>query len=295
MKRLIKKSTIDESQFDEEQLQEIDKATQDGLNIDKYLNPNINSYQMRYMFEGLRNGYDVTIYDDWEKFSGEQMREIYEGLEFNLDVTLYAKPELSWVRMHYVKLALFNEYPVELFLDENIHDEQMGKLNIKLDNLKDSVAHHDISSRYKALVYFNGKFYEGKTHAECLNKALEEKDRENLHDLYYRPSKDKIKRVTTDEDEMFFAHIVDNPHDTRDYDGTENENSIYIIPDSYLLKGFTVEEAAQTIKNSKEYNDFKVFKDDDSYVDYIKMERVFPRLAKLKKIQILKTLYGEII
>lgn len=283
MNRLIKKiSSFDRSTFNQNQLNKIDQAIKDGLDINQYLLPEIDASKMSVIFEGLRQGIDVSLYDDWKKFNKEQMAQILDGLIYNIQPTLYINPDFSSGQMFYIKEAIMKGYPLHLFLNKEISEEKMESIMNKLDNLEDTVDKHDYSSRDKALVYLNGKFCSGKTHSDCLNKILKSNEREEVESKFYRPNQEQINQVINQQDQMFFANIVNDPYDFEDYDGTNNYNAIYIIPDSHLLVGITLEEAAQILKNSEKYGHYNIFKDSDSYIDYHIAERIFPLLAKLK-------------
>ena len=68
-------------------------------------NFNFNYNQMNEIEKGLEKGLDVSIYDK-EEFNGDQMEQIRKGLEKNLDVSKYAKTEYSWKIMRQIRRKL---------------------------------------------------------------------------------------------------------------------------------------------------------------------------------------------
>ena len=79
------------------------------LNIEKRTgysaNFNFNSDQMYEIEKGLDKGLDVSVYDK-EEFNEDQMKQIRLGLEKNLDVSKYAKPEYNWKIMRKIRRKL---------------------------------------------------------------------------------------------------------------------------------------------------------------------------------------------
>ena len=79
------------------------------LNIEKRTgysaNFNFNSDQMCEIEKGLEKGLDVSVYDK-EEFNEDQMKQIRLGLEKNLDVSKYAKPEYNWKIMRKIRRKL---------------------------------------------------------------------------------------------------------------------------------------------------------------------------------------------
>ena len=68
-------------------------------------NFNFNYEQMDEIEKGLEKGLDVSIYDK-EEFNGDQMEQIRKGLEKNLNVSKYAKPEYNWKIMRQMRRKL---------------------------------------------------------------------------------------------------------------------------------------------------------------------------------------------
>ena len=79
------------------------------LNIEKRkgysANFNFNSEQMYEIEKGLDKGLDVSVYDK-EEFNEDQMEQIRLGLEKNLDVSKYAKTEYNWKIMRKIRRKL---------------------------------------------------------------------------------------------------------------------------------------------------------------------------------------------
>jgi len=103
-------------EFDSEQMSEIRSALQySELSIEKikpYIKSEFESEQMSIIFNGLREGLDVTSYA-LTCFDYEQMHWIYTGLSSGIDITLYAKSYYTSKQMEQIYVALKAGYDKE--------------------------------------------------------------------------------------------------------------------------------------------------------------------------------------
>lgn len=65
--------------FDDDQIKEIRRGLENGVDVSWYADPKYNWKQMVQIYYGLRSGLDVSTYAD-PKYDAQQMREIREGL-----------------------------------------------------------------------------------------------------------------------------------------------------------------------------------------------------------------------
>ena len=73
--------------------------------IDNYLNSGFDSNQLYEIYDGLKEGVDVSIYAK-EEFTDSQMQEIRIGLREGLNVEIYANPEYPWGLMREMRQSL---------------------------------------------------------------------------------------------------------------------------------------------------------------------------------------------
>ena len=67
--------------------------------------PEFDEDQVKQIRKGIEAGLDVSVYAKPE-FDRVQMRQIRRGLEAGLDVSVYAKPEFDWGQMKAKREAL---------------------------------------------------------------------------------------------------------------------------------------------------------------------------------------------
>lgn len=94
-----------DTEMDPDQLEELKKGVQDGLDVTIYANKEFLAIQMQEIRIGLENNIDVSIYakTDYDWF---QMKEIRKGLERGIDVSQYSSPTISYDRMRQLRKAL---------------------------------------------------------------------------------------------------------------------------------------------------------------------------------------------
>ena len=70
--------------FNRDQMEQIRKGLEQGLDVSIYANPKYDRNQMKQIRNGLEQGLDVSIYAD-PQYDWRQMREIRTDLEFGVD------------------------------------------------------------------------------------------------------------------------------------------------------------------------------------------------------------------
>ncbi|MDO5521006.1 MAG: hypothetical protein Q4G58_11000 [bacterium] len=96
-----------------------------GINIYPYLNTEIRTGRLREILVGLKQGVDVSIYNDYTAFRQGQMKQIRFGLLHGLDVSIYAKPEFDDMQMETIRLGMESGLDVSIYADPRIKSPQM--------------------------------------------------------------------------------------------------------------------------------------------------------------------------
>ncbi|MCR4806819.1 MAG: FapA family protein [Lachnospiraceae bacterium] len=91
--------------FTKDQVEEIKKGLEAGLDIEPYEDKDFYAWQMRQIRYGIIAGLPVNIYAR-KDFDWFQMEEIRLGLEDKLNVRLYAYPKVPFTTMRQLRLAL---------------------------------------------------------------------------------------------------------------------------------------------------------------------------------------------
>jgi uncharacterized protein (DUF342 family) len=91
--------------FTLDQIDEIEKGKQEGVDVSVYARKDFFAIQMRQIREGLQAGIDVSVYAD-PGYDWFQMEEIRKGLEKGLDVSIYDSPGISYDRMRQLRKGL---------------------------------------------------------------------------------------------------------------------------------------------------------------------------------------------
>ena len=86
-------------------LEEIRLSMMDNSFHDSMLNPNLNINDLRLIREAVRNNLDVSKLAD-DKFNFDQRNEIYLGLLSGVDVTKYNNPKLDWFVMKRIRESI---------------------------------------------------------------------------------------------------------------------------------------------------------------------------------------------
>lgn len=96
---------LTKNEFTKNQLAEIEKGVQAGLDVSFYAQKEFLAIQMQQIRLGLEAGIDVSLYANTE-YDWFQMEEIRRGLQAGLDISLYASPDISYDRMQQIRLGL---------------------------------------------------------------------------------------------------------------------------------------------------------------------------------------------
>lgn len=135
--------------FDEDQLEQIIKAREKHLDdFDKYLDVEIRGENLREIRKGLEEGLDVSLYADHE-FNWQQMREIRRGLEKNVDVSEYAKPLYQPRQMHEIRKGLESGVDVSKYSSMINSARDMKEIRQRLEKGEDAGVADSRSLRFE--------------------------------------------------------------------------------------------------------------------------------------------------
>lgn len=135
--------------FDEDQLEQIIKAREEHLDdFDKYLDVEIRGENLREIRKGLEEGLDVSLYADHE-FNWQQMREIRRGLEKNVDVSEYAKPLYQPRQMHEIMKGLEAGVDVSKYSSMINSARDMKEIRLRLEKGEDAGVANSRSLRFE--------------------------------------------------------------------------------------------------------------------------------------------------
>ena len=164
-------------------------------------------------------------------------------IDFN-DMTLtFDDEENPRFRMKkFVKVSYNNMMEMRKRYENKLTELAKYILNDKKIDLRKQ-ALHDIYNRELALLYINGKFYEGYTHAICLQQYLEE-EKNNYVDSHERYREDEFEKYTSDKDIIAFAHK--GKEEYKNYKDFKNDviTSVIFLETS-TLQNISEEEAAK--------------------------------------------------
>lgn len=116
----------------EEQLKYIRHALEKGLDIDPYLSVTQRGMTIREIVLGLEKKLDVSVYarDD---MNWQQMRQIRLGLEERLDVSNYQNPLYSWQQMKEIRLGMLEGLPIDTYSSFMYTAKEMEKHRLALE------------------------------------------------------------------------------------------------------------------------------------------------------------------
>jgi hypothetical protein len=236
--------------------------------------------------EQIRPNINIEVDDAWDDSQAQDLQNIYDNIKQicfgHIDKTnkvIYLEPEGLNVTVNDLSTigqaikGKYSDYKILIDNASNSDFEQVARLKKK--------AEHDTMNRDCAIVYINGEFYQGNTHAEAINQYLNNSGKK-LNETKYRPffnvepksyySDKDIEDINTMNDtefkEVAFAHEV------------KDENAIYI--EQYSLQNIDIETAAKLFK--EQYPSFNIYNDDK----YDKDSEEYQLIAKLKKSRLKK-------
>jgi hypothetical protein len=236
--------------------------------------------------EQIRPNVQIEVDDAWDDSQAQDLQNIYDNIKQicfghvdNKNKIIYLEPDglnISANDLTTIGPKIKEKYPDFNIVIDNAANEnfqQVARLKKKSE--------HDTMNRDCAIVYVNGEFYQGNTHAEALNKYLNNSGKK-LNETKYRPffnvepklyySDNDIQDINTMNDtefkEIAFAHEV------------KSENAIYI--EQYSLQNINIETVAKLFK--EQYPSFNIYNDDNydnSTQEYQLIARNKSRLKKL--------------
>lgn len=139
------------------------------------------------------------------------------------------------------------------------------------------IATHDNYNRECAILYINGEFYEGNSHADCLTAYKEAHNEKSNQDNISR--RKNFNDDTLNNNKIAFAHEVFDNYSEDDFDNyVDKETFIFLERDS--LSNITMDEAVAAFK--KQYPGIRIF-DDDSNDDEEAYPEQYEQLASKRK------------
>ena len=175
--------------------------------------------------------------------------------------------------------AFKKQYPgIKIFDDDSNDDDEAyaneyEQLASKRKDFR-KIATHDNYNRECAILYINGEFYEGNSHADCLTAYKEAHNEESNQDSISR--RKNFDKDTLNENKIAFAHEVLDNYSENDYG--DKETFIFLERDS--LSNITMDEAVAAFKS--QYPGVRIF-DDDSNSDEEAYPNEYKQLASKRK------------
>lgn len=132
-RRIAAAEEYDGKMFDEDQMREIRKGLDAGVDVSQYADPKFSSWQMLQIRKGLESGVDVSPYAD-PKFKWDQMEEIRYGLESGVGISQYADPKFNWKQMEQIRKGLESGVDVNQYADPKFDRAQMEQIRKGLES-----------------------------------------------------------------------------------------------------------------------------------------------------------------
>lgn len=122
--------------YDEDQLQEIRLAYENGVDMEPYLSREYMGASIAQIRKGLEAGIDVSVYAKM-KYNWHQMKEIRLGILNRVDVDKYISHLYSWDQMREIRIGLQQGLDVEEYSKMRFPAGEMKKKRIAmLENMK---------------------------------------------------------------------------------------------------------------------------------------------------------------
>lgn len=182
--------------YDEDQLEQIIKARENHLDdFDKYLNVEMRGENLREIRKGLQEGLDVSYYADHE-FNWHQMREIRRGLENRLDVSIYAKPLYQPRQMHEIRKGLEAGIDVSKYSSMVNSASDMKRIRLRLEKGEEAGIPDSRSLKLEDdIERRDGHIAEGDGSTSSKYKTFDGSEKEKRHFLQMTP--DGLKAYLT--------------------------------------------------------------------------------------------------
>lgn len=128
---------------------------------------------------------------------------------------------------------------------------------------------HDKDTRWYAILYINGEFFESGSHAGCLKKYMDKNNIEYDNNMYFRNDTQEIINENDIINECAFLHLVDEETNINDEDP-----GIYVETDT--LQGISMEQLIPKIK--QQYSSYEIY-DDNDIIEQTDFSEKYKRLA----------------
>lgn len=119
------------SEFMEEQQQEILLGEEEGLDVSLYSNPEFNWLQMEQIRTGIKDKVDVSVYAD-PTYSYETMKQIRLSIYSSTDLSGYLARGFVDDELEQIRLALEDKLPIDTWLTDDMYVQQIHEIRIGL-------------------------------------------------------------------------------------------------------------------------------------------------------------------
>ncbi len=124
-------SMMENSQYIEEQSQEILLGKEEGLDVSIYSNPEFNWLQMEQIRMGIKDKVDVAAYAD-PLYSYETMKQIRLSFYSSCDLVPYLERGFVDDELEQIRLALEEGLPIDRWLTDDMYVQQIYEIRIGL-------------------------------------------------------------------------------------------------------------------------------------------------------------------
>lgn len=119
------------SEYMEEQQQEILLGEEEGLDVSLYSSPEFNWLQMEQIRTGIKDKVDVSVYAD-PTYSYETMKQIRLSIYSSTDLSGYLARGFVDDELEQIRLALEDKLPIDTWLTDDMYVQQIHEIRIGL-------------------------------------------------------------------------------------------------------------------------------------------------------------------
>lgn len=143
-----------------DQLTEIRKGLQSGVDISKFLDARIPWIQMEELRLELAENIDMTKYRA-QGFELEQISEIRQGISDGVDVSMYANKTYFAEQMREIRLGLSHDVPVLFYKDPKFDWMQMAEIRLGIESNVDISLYARVSVPFQKMRVIRQSMHDG--------------------------------------------------------------------------------------------------------------------------------------